>query len=51
MKHKRHDKILNNFEEEKRKKLKRIADQSLKTDEKNNKLKEKQIKPNFLDKF
>jgi len=51
MKHKRHDKILNNFKEEKQKKLKRLANQTLKKDEEFNKLKEKQINPDFLNKF
>tara|TARA_B100000768_G_C11274653_1_gene375275 strand:- start:1389 stop:1544 length:156 start_codon:yes stop_codon:yes gene_type:complete len=51
MKNKKHSKVVNDYENQKRKHLEKLATKSLKEDEKFQKLKEKKIKGNFLDKF
>tara|TARA_R110001599_G_scaffold185127_1_gene379342 strand:+ start:432 stop:587 length:156 start_codon:yes stop_codon:yes gene_type:complete len=51
MKNKKHSKVVNDYENQKRKHLEKLATKSLKEDEKLQKLKEKKIKGNFLDKF
>jgi hypothetical protein len=51
LKHKNHDKILNDFNNTKRKHLKKLADKMLNNQEKMDKLKEKKINPNFLNNF
>lgn len=48
MKNKKHDKILNNFEQEKRKHLTYLANKLLKQDELNQKLKTKTIDINVI---
>jgi hypothetical protein len=50
-KHPKHDKIVNDFENQKKKHLERLATKMLKDEEKTNKLKSKTIKGDFLDKF
>jgi hypothetical protein len=50
-KHKKHDKIVSDYSAQKQKHLERLATQLLKQDEINQKLKEKQIDPNFLNLF
>ena len=51
MKHKKHDNIVKNYDEIKSKHLERLATKMLKIDEKNEKLKTKTIKGDFLNKF
>lgn len=51
MKHKKHDKIVRDYDKIKSKHLDRLATKMLKNDEKSEKLKLKQIKGKFLDKF
>jgi|TARA_B100001778_G_C18265635_1_gene484270 hypothetical protein len=51
MKNKKHDKIIKDYDKIKSKHLERLANKILKDDDKNNKLKNKQIKGDFLDKF
>jgi len=51
MKHKKHDKIVRDYDKIKSKHLDRLATKMLKNDEKSEKLKSKQIKGKFLDKF
>ena len=51
MKHKKHDKITKNYNEVKSKHLEHLATKMLKIDEKNEKLKNKIIKGDFLNKF
>ena len=51
MKKKKHKKIVNDYENQKRKHLEKLASNSLKQDEKLQKLKDKKIKGDFLDKF
>jgi len=51
MKNKKHSKVVNDYENQKRKHLEKLATKSLKEDEKFQKLKDKKIKGNFLDKF
>ena len=47
----KHDKLVNDYDKQKEKHLERLATKMLKNEDKNNKLKNKQIKGNFLDKF
>ena len=47
----KHDQIVNDYDKIKSKHLEKLANKMLKDDEKNNKLKSKNIKGNFLDKF
>lgn len=51
MKHKKHNKILRDFDKQKAKHLEKLATKTLKEDEKFQKLKEKNINPDFLNKF
>ena len=51
MKKKKHDKIVNDYDKIKSKHLEKLAKKMLENDEKFNKLKDKNIKGNFLDKF
>jgi hypothetical protein len=51
IKRKKHDKIVRDYDEVKSKHLEKLANRMLKDDEKNNMLKSKVIKGNFLDKF
>jgi hypothetical protein len=51
MKSKKHSKIVNDFDKQKQKHLERLATKMLDKDEKLNKLKEKNINPNFLNLF
>tara|TARA_R100001443_G_scaffold80496_1_gene87515 strand:- start:1172 stop:1348 length:177 start_codon:yes stop_codon:yes gene_type:complete len=51
IKRKKHDKIVRDYDEVKSKHLEKLANRMLKDDEKNNLLKSKVIKGNFLDKF
>jgi hypothetical protein len=50
-KNKKHDKIVNDYDKIKSKHLDKLASKMLKDDEKNQKLKEKNINPDFLDLF
>jgi hypothetical protein len=50
-KHKKHDQIINDYDKIKSKHLEKLANKMLKDDDKNNKLKDKNIKGDFLDKF
>ena len=47
----KHDQIVNDYDKIKSKHLEKLANKMLKDDEKSNKLKSKNIKGNFLDKF
>ena len=51
IKRKKHDKIVRDYDEVKSKHLEKLANRMLKDDEKNNMLRSKVIKGNFLDKF
>jgi hypothetical protein len=51
MKKKKHDKIVNDYDKIKSKHLEKLAKKMLDNDEKFSKLKGKNIKGNFLDKF
>tara|TARA_R110001592_G_scaffold26674_10_gene99606 strand:+ start:2560 stop:2715 length:156 start_codon:yes stop_codon:yes gene_type:complete len=51
MKKKKHSKIVNDYENQKRKHLEKLASKALKQDERSQKLKDKKIKGKFLDKF
>jgi hypothetical protein len=51
IKRKKHDKIVNDYDKIKSKHLEKLANKMLKDEEKNNLLKNKVIKGNFLDKF
>ena len=51
MKKKKHDKIVNDYDKIKSKHLEKLAKKMLDNDEKFSKLKDKNIKGNFLDKF
>jgi len=51
VKHKKHNKILRDFDKQKAKHLEKLATKTLKEDEKFQKLKEKNINPDFLNKF
>mgnify|MGYP001554256865 CR=1 FL=1 len=48
MKHKKHDKIVNDFEKTKSKHLEQLATKQLKQQEKMDRLKEKQLKSDWL---
>tara|TARA_R110000772_G_scaffold67262_2_gene149342 strand:- start:44 stop:214 length:171 start_codon:yes stop_codon:yes gene_type:complete len=48
---KKHHKITQDYDKQKSKHLERLTDKMLKDDEKNQKLKSKPIKGNFLDNF
>ena len=50
-KHKKHDKIVKDYESQKAEHLDKLATQMLKRDEKMQRLKEKQINKNFLNLF
>ena len=50
-KHKKHDQIINDYDKIKSKHLEKLANKMLKDDDKNSKLKNKNIKGDFLDKF
>tara|TARA_R110001592_G_scaffold236741_1_gene495313 strand:+ start:5479 stop:5652 length:174 start_codon:yes stop_codon:yes gene_type:complete len=51
IKKKKHNQIVNDYEKIKSRHLEKLANKMLKDDEKNNKLKSKNIKGDFLDKF
>lgn len=51
IKRSKHDKLVNDYDKQKEKHLERLASKMLKDEEKNNRLKSKNIKGNFLDKF
>ena len=51
MKKRKHNKIVNDYDKIKSKHLEKLAKKMLDNDEKFSKLKEKNIKGNFLDKF
>jgi hypothetical protein len=51
IKRSKHDKLVNDYDKQKEKHLERLASKMLKDEDKNNKLKNKIIKGNFLDKF
>ena len=51
LKHKKHNKIVNDYDKQKEKHLEKLATKILKNDEKSEKLKSKQIKGNFLKNF
>ena len=51
MKHKKHDKIVNDYDKQKRKQLEKLATKLLDNDEKLRTLKSKQMKGDFLDLF
>jgi hypothetical protein len=51
MKHKKHNKIVKDYDNQKQKHLERLATKVLKEDDKNNKLREKNINTGFLDLF
>tara|TARA_R100001460_G_scaffold88448_1_gene129930 strand:+ start:1207 stop:1383 length:177 start_codon:yes stop_codon:yes gene_type:complete len=51
IKRKKHDKIINDYDKIKSRHLEKLANKMLKDEEKNNILKSKVIKGNFLDKF
>ena len=50
-KHKKHDSIVNDFDNQKQKQLEKLATKLVDIDEKNQKLKEKTINTNFLKLF
>jgi hypothetical protein len=50
-KHKKHDKLVKDYEQQKSEHLNKLASQMLKNDEKIQKLKNKRINPNFLNLF
>ena len=50
-KHKKHDKIVKDYDKQKSEHLERLATQMLKKDERNQKLKSKTISTNFLNLF
>jgi hypothetical protein len=47
----KHDKIVKDYDKQKEKHLERLATKMLKDEERNQKLKDKNINPNFLDLF
>ncbi len=47
----KHDKLVNDYDKQKEKHLERLASKMLKNEDKTNKLKNKTIKGDFLDKF
>ena len=51
IKSKKHDKLVNDYSKQKSKHLDKLATKMLKDDEKNQKLKEKNINTDFLDLF
>lgn len=51
IKRRKHDKLVNDYDNQKQKHLERLAKKMLDQDEKMNKLKGKNIKGDFLDKF
>jgi hypothetical protein len=51
MKHKKHKKIVTDYERQKNKQLEKLATRMLKDNEKNSQLKGKNINTNFLDLF
>ena len=51
MKHKKHTKIVKDFDKQKQKHLEKLATRMLKDDEKNSQLKSKQINTDFLNLF
>lgn len=51
MKHKNHNKIVRDYDKQKQKHLERLATKMLKDEDKNNKLKSKPVKGDFLDNF
>lgn len=51
MKSKKHDKLINDYDKQKSKHLERLATKTLDNDEKFRKLKDKEIKGDFLDLF
>ncbi len=51
MKHKKHNKLVKDYEKQKSEHLDKLATRMLKNDEKMQKLKEKNINPNFLNLF
>jgi len=51
IKRKKHDQIVNDYDKIKSKHLEKLANKMLKDEEKNNLLKSKTIKGDFLDKF
>ena len=51
IKRKKHDQIVNDYDKIKSKHLEKLANKMLKDEEKNNLLKNKTIKGDFLDKF
>jgi hypothetical protein len=51
MKHKKHNKIVKDFDKQKEKHLEKLATKMLKDDERNQKLKSKQINTDFLNLF
>jgi hypothetical protein len=51
MKNKKHNKIVKNYKKQKEKHLERLATRILDNDEKNQRLKDKNINPDFLNLF
>ncbi len=51
MKHKKHNKIVKDYQKQKSKHLESLATKMLKNDEKSQKLQQKQIDPNILNLF
>ena len=51
MKNKKHNKIVKDFDKQKSKHLEKLATKMLKDDDRNEKLKTKEINPKFLDLF
>lgn len=51
IKRKKHNKLVNDYEKQKEKHLEKLATKMLENEEKANKLKDKKIKGDFLDKF
>jgi|TARA_Y100000389_G_scaffold83927_1_gene80532 hypothetical protein len=51
IKRSKHDKLVNDYDKQKEKHLERLATKMLKNEDKTNRLKNKTIKGNFLDKF
>ena len=51
MKHKKHNKIVNDYDNQKKRHLEKLANIMLKEDEKNQKLKEKNINTDFFNLF
>ena len=51
MKHKKHDKLVKDYDQQKSKHLEKLATEMFKNDERNQKLKDKNISTNFLKLF